>query len=342
MLKIDRENQSFSLLETPTLADVSITERYDLQEFISNSPQAFFKEIGKDLFLLGKEITPSKNVQDRIDLLALDKEGVCYVIELKRGNHKLQLFQAISYAGMVAQWELEDFLHLLDEERQDALSDFLDVDTDDINREQRIILVAEAYDFALLTGTEWLCEQYGVGITCCRISLAKDQSTNVEYLVCSNVYPAPELAKEALPRGRSRTGETKAKWPNWEVALAAVENPALVAHYEARLGQGQEGTLPRRTLYYRIHGKRRWNMHARKKTAYVWQIGRFEGDHDFWLKGLSSPDQVRIVKNGRCISLTLSSAQDFRYFHENVTGPLQSATWIKQDNDEDLEEAEVE
>ena len=37
MLRIDRDNQSFTLLDTPTLADLSITERYDLQEFISHS-----------------------------------------------------------------------------------------------------------------------------------------------------------------------------------------------------------------------------------------------------------------------------------------------------------------
>lgn len=71
MLKIDRDNQSFSLLDAPTLAAVSITERYDHQEFISNSPDEFFKEIGQDLFLIGKEVEPSKNVQDRIDQLAV-------------------------------------------------------------------------------------------------------------------------------------------------------------------------------------------------------------------------------------------------------------------------------
>ncbi len=125
MLKIDRDNQSFSLLDTPTLADVSITERYDLQEFISNSPDDFFKEIGQELFLLGKEIEPSKDVQDRIDLLAVDKEGTCVVVELKRGNDKLHMLQAISYAGMMSQWEPDDFLQLLDDDQQEALFDFL-------------------------------------------------------------------------------------------------------------------------------------------------------------------------------------------------------------------------
>ena len=68
---------------------------------------------------------PSKNVLDRIDLLTVDKEGTCVVIELKRGTHKLHLLQAISYAGMISQWESEDFIQLLDEDQQEALSDFL-------------------------------------------------------------------------------------------------------------------------------------------------------------------------------------------------------------------------
>ena len=38
----------------------------------------------------------------------------------------------------------------------------MDVDRDEINRKQRIILIAEAYDYALLIGTEWLSEQYSV------------------------------------------------------------------------------------------------------------------------------------------------------------------------------------
>ncbi len=174
----------------------------------------------------GKEVEPSKNVQDRIDLLALDKEGSCVVIELKRGTHKLHMLQAISYAAMVSQWQPDDFLQLLDDDQQEALSDFLEVDKDQINRQQRIILIAETYDYGLLVATEWLSEKYEVNIICCRIAVATDPDTKAEYLACSIVYPAPELATAAVPRGRKR-GTGIVKWADWEAALAVVDKGAI-------------------------------------------------------------------------------------------------------------------
>lgn len=327
MLKIDRKNQSFSLLDTPTLADVSITERYDLQEFICNSPDAFFNEIGLELFLLGKEIEPSPNVQDRIDILALDKEGRCVVIELKRGNNKLQMLQAISYTGMISQWSPDDLLRLLDDNQQEALLEFLEVDRDDINREQRIVLIAEAYDYALLIGAEWLNEKFGVDITCCRIAVAKDGSTNSEYLVCSNVYPAPELVKESVARGRKHTVASEVQWPDWKTALAGVTNSAVTLYFGQEIAVNRDSYLRKRILRYRVAGKRRWFLAARNKNAYLWQQGRFEGDIEFWQKGLSSPDDVKPVKSGQCLRLFLYTPVDFEFFHSAANGQLQTAEW---------------
>jgi len=339
MLRIDRKNQGFTLLETPSLAEVSISERYDLQEFISNSPDAFFQELGLEVFLVGKEIMPSKSVQDRIDLLAVDKEGSSVVIELKRGNNKLQLLQAISYAGMISQWSADEFLGLMSKDRQEMLADFLEVDLEDVNRAQRIVLIAEEFDYALLVGTEWLSKNFSVDVMCCRISVAKDVGSGTEYLVCSNVYPARELFQEAAPRGQ-RSSMTMIKWSDWTAALAEVSNAALVEFFQSQLAEDRESYLRKRILHYRIDGKRRWFITARQARAYVWQHGRFDNDVEYWKKGLSEPASVKPVKRGRCLSFFLESRDDFQFFQKSATGALLKAVWSWGVDSEDSDEAE--
>jgi hypothetical protein len=75
MLKVDRKTRTFSRLDEPTLAEAQILERADLQECILNSSSDFFAEIEEKVFVLGKEVSPSQTVQDRIDLLGVDPEG---------------------------------------------------------------------------------------------------------------------------------------------------------------------------------------------------------------------------------------------------------------------------
>ena len=329
MLKIDRNSKNLTRLQTPTLAESSITERYDLQECIANSPTEFFAEMGEELFLVGTEIMPSKDVQDRIDLLTIDREGKVVVIELKRGSNKLQMLQAISYAGMFGQWDPEDFLTRLDEQQQEELESFLDCDTEQINSAQRVILVAESFDFALLMGTQWLCEEYGVDIICCRIAMATDTDGQSEYLACSTVYPPKELVEEARKRGKGKRGARPDKWSDWDVALANISNQDLVAYYKQRLEDNHESYLKKRILRYRLHGKRRWFVAARQKQAYVWQQGRFDGDIEFWQGKISQTDSVTPVKDGKCLRMFLKTAGDFTAFHDGATNELQTVSWLE-------------
>lgn len=230
MLKIDRKQRNLTPLETPKLAEAAISEQYDLQEYICNSPTSFFAEIGQKLFLIDKEVKPSDDVDDRIDILSLDTYGQAVIIELKRGDHKLQLLQAISYAGMIAQWEPERFLSRLNQEKRDELDEFLEEgDAETTNRKQRIILVAEAFDYSVLVAAEWLNEQYGVDILCCRIALARDAASGAEYLVCSNVFPEPKLAQKSIRRGRLGLTTVKPRWADWDKAIAAIQNPSIRA-----------------------------------------------------------------------------------------------------------------
>lgn len=250
MLRIDRVNNTFSLLTSPSLADASITERYGLQEFIANSPAVFFRELGLELFLLGKEVLPSRTVQDRIDLLCVDKQGAIVIVELKRGSHKLQLLQSISYAAMISKWSADEILALLDDDKRESLTEFLETEVENVNHLQKIVLVAEAYDYAVLVSAEWLAEVKGIDISCCRIAIANDEVSGVEYLVCSNVYPTPELADEAVRRGRERV-PGRVNYADWDVALEAIENPEVVTFFRSEVDAGTESNLQKRHLYFR-------------------------------------------------------------------------------------------
>ena len=82
-------------------------------------------------------------------------------------------------------------------------------------------------------------------------------------------------------------------------------------------------------------------MSARKKNAYVWQQGRFEGDVEFWKHGMSESD-VKPVKNGECLRLFLITDEDCQYFHAAAREKLQSQEWLSglPEELEELEELE--
>ena len=327
MLKIERKKKQFTKLDTMALSDASISERYDLQQFILFSPEEFFSEIGQQLFLIGDELQPSETVQDRIDILALDKEGAAVIIEIKRGTHKLHLLQAISYAGMVAKWEPEDFVQLLDDDQSEALLEFPEVDKDEINRNQKILLIAEGYDYSVLAGAEWLSDGHGVDITCCRILLTKDSKTGEEYAAVNIVFPAPELTQHAVPRGKGVKAKRSPQWPDWETALKAITNEAVKSYFEKQIHEDRENYLRKRHLHYRINAKRRWTISARKDRAYAWQHGRFENDVELWRDCLSKAEEVAPVKNNTRLRFKLYTKEDFRNFHREATEGLHNVEW---------------
>lgn len=335
MLRIQRAEKTLARLGESQFAEMSITERYDLQEFIFNSAYEFFSEIGLDLFILDKEVTPSDVVQDRIDLLVLDRQGRSVIIELKRGYNKLQLLQAIAYAGMIAKWTPDDLLSRLRTDKKSQFDEFIGMERDAMNREQRIILMAEAYDFEVLVAAEWLHENYGVDILCCRLSMAVDPGTQSEYLTCSIVYPAPELAAQSIPRrGRSAL---PARWDNWDAALAGISSIEVIKYFKSELEQKRESNLSKRHVCYRIAGTRRFYVLARNQSAYCWQAGRFEGDRDFWATKISCPETITGVASGGALSFSLTTEGDFLAFRKSATEELLSTVWVQGTESQDLD-----
>lgn len=221
MVRISKDDKRFSRLKTPTFVESKMLER-DLEELIWNSSEDFCRELEQDLLIIGRQVRPSTVVGDIIDLLAIDADGSVVILELKRGNDKLQLFQAISYAGMVASLDREELLGLPGVHPNQVAkidgwmarnSEAVEV-AEVVNQDPRIILVAEEFDYEVLAGARWLYDKHELDIACLRVSMARDESSLADYLAFTQIFPPREIEEVARSRRRKRSTAPGAAGPS--------------------------------------------------------------------------------------------------------------------------------
>lgn len=339
MLKINRTDRTLAALVPRKLQDAGLKERFDIQAMIRNAPEVFFKEMGEDLLLLAEELKPAKFVDDRIDLLAVDRSGAVVIIELKRGSDRLQLLQSLAYASMIAEWTGEDLIRrrteLLQREAnvvQTEIEDFLETEAESINETQRIVLIAEEYDYEVLTTAKWLSQRYEVDIRCYRIGLSTDAGN--DFLTCTCIFPPPEISQHAISRRKGGRVSLSVDWTNWDEALASITNPAIVSFFRTEVAKGQENYLAKRILRYRHNGKRRWNVSAHREAAYVWQNGRFDDDIQIWTDLLGATSEIKPVKEKSCLRFFLTTETEFSVFKKAVTDSLNGIQFVTAVDDQ--------
>lgn len=333
MVKISKTDKRFTRLNTPSLSEAAILERCDLQEYIFNSQGEFYQEIGQDFWIVGKEVSPSDAVADRIDLLAVDSDGVAVIIELKRGSHRLQLFQAISYAGMIAGLSHDALLARqgVDPGRAKGIEGFLgdpDTTADQVNHAQRIILVAEAFDYGVLFGAKWLYEKFEVDVACIQVAVAEDG--DARYLSFVQVFPTRELDEVATRHVNRTSGGVAAVPSSWDEILSKVTNQAVANFFRKHLESGTKNKLKYRQLEFPIGGEGRLVVHARSAYARVGQAGRFSDDIDFWRSRISAPDSVHVGTKrypGDQLFFQVSTTDDFAALEKAIMDELAPVKW---------------
>lgn len=196
-------------------------------------------------------------------------------------------------------------------------------DVEKVNEAQRVILIAEDYDYEVLVTAEWLHEKHGVDVRCYRLPVSTDGPS--EYASCTCIYPPRELADHAVQRGRGPAQPMK--WGDWEAALQQVANPAVVSYFKKELAAGRDSHLRKRILRYKLDGRRRWWVSARRDAAYVWQDGRFDGDEAFWATRLGPEADAIPVKRGTCLRFFLSTTAQFEAFAKAVATEAKGASF---------------
>lgn len=174
MYSIDRNSNCINKLVEKKFSDLNFKERNHLQEWIAKSPDVFD---GEELLIIQKEFAGFNETHERLDLLALDKDGNLVIIENKLDDSGRDVtWQAIKYASYCSTLTKDAVINVYQkhlgtsENAEDNISDFLggqDIKDIDINTPNslRIILVAANFRKEVTSTVLWLLN-YGLKIQC--------------------------------------------------------------------------------------------------------------------------------------------------------------------------------
>ena len=180
MFRVNLPENCLVKLEKRRFADLQLQERSHLQEWLVKAPDAF----GEDLLMIQKEFDGFADTRERLDILALDKQGKLVVIENKLDDTGRDVvWQALKYVAYCSTLKKANIIEIyqdyldrwcVDQSAEKNLCDFLEVEdlgetVLNAGNEQRLILVAANFRKEVTTTVLWLI-QHGIRAQCFRVS----------------------------------------------------------------------------------------------------------------------------------------------------------------------------
>lgn len=195
MYRIDRTKNTIQALKQMSFRELGFRERAHLQEWIANEPSA----LGEELLIIQKEFSGFSDTSERLDLLALDKQGCLVIIENKLDDTGRDVtWQALKYASYCAALTKDEIRAIYQDyllrggeakSADESLSAFFDEDYDELilNKgvSQRIILVAANFRKEVTSTVLWL-SNFRVRIQCFRatpFAMGDELFLNVEQII---------------------------------------------------------------------------------------------------------------------------------------------------------------
>ena len=254
MFTVNHQTNRISPVKVKSFSELGVTERNHLQEWLAHQPDC----LGEELLIIQKEFDGFDDTRERLDLLALDKDGNLVIIENKLDDSGRDVvWQALKYASYCASLTkgqiveiYQQYLHRYKppvevdatsatiSASMDAaarISEFLDApDLDEVKlnlgNSQRVMLVAANFRKEVTSTALWLITS-GINIQCFKVtpySLGDQLLINIDQII-----PTPEAkelmiginAKEAEEKSTEVVVKTrhKVRREYWEHALEAFQ-----------------------------------------------------------------------------------------------------------------------
>lgn len=277
MFQVDRAENRLRKLEVKRFADLQLRERGHLQEWLANMPAA----LGEELLIVQKEFDGFDDTRERLDLLALDKEGQLVVIENKLDNTGRDVvWQALKYAAYVSSLTkaqiVDIFQSYLDRwaaggSAVELICEFLEEEAlDEVvlnsGNSQRVMLIAANFRKEVTATALWLLG-HGIRVQCFKVT---PYAFGEELLLdVQQIIPVPEAAEFMIGISSKETEERTAqgaqksrdtiRFAFWRQALEALREAGVTMYQN--VSPSQEQWLPAATgisscQYHLIFGKR--------------------------------------------------------------------------------------
>lgn len=250
MFTVDHQANRIKAVKTKTFSELGFTERKHLQEWLAHEPAA----LGEELLIIQKEFDGFDDTRERLDLLALDKDGNLVIIENKLDDSGRDVvWQSLKYASYCASLTklqiveiFQQYINRYEKNANDSdsapadassqICEFLDApDLDEVKlnlgNSQRIMMVAANFRKEVTSTALWLLGQ-GINIQCFKVtphSLGEQLFINIDQII-----PTPE-AKELMIGISAKEAEEKTtevvlknrhnvRREYWEHALEVFQN----------------------------------------------------------------------------------------------------------------------
>ena len=173
ILLIGKDNEVEDRIDESKFSELNIWERTHLEEWIAKYPDI----LGEELLTITTEYDKFDKTDNRLDVLAVDKNGKLVVIELKRDvADKFVDLQAIHYASYCSTLKFEQIISEKasyhdesEEEARVSITEFItNREFSDLDEDPRIILVANDYREETIASVLWL-RDHQVDITCVKL-----------------------------------------------------------------------------------------------------------------------------------------------------------------------------
>ena len=217
MYQINKSDNNITKLEERLFSDLGFTERAHLQEWIAKNPDV----LGEELLIIQKEFQGFNDTKERLDLLALDKEGGLVVIENKLDDTgKDVVWQGLKYTSYCSTLTNDQIIKIFQEyldsngggDAKENILDFLERDSDEDlllnNNDQRIFFIANNYRKEVTSTVLWLLD-HDIQIRCFK---ATPYSLGSElFLQIEQIIPLPETAEymiDAMEKKKEKKGKS--------------------------------------------------------------------------------------------------------------------------------------